>query len=168
MERGQLLPRPNTLNQKQSERIFNRVYDLVKKYYFDPKFNGTDWPAIAESRKIEILAIEQPDSFELAMHELVRRLGPSHTGFFHQSVRHVPARLAVGATFSRRLCQDGAQWVAADVHAGGPADIAGLRQADVLFAVNGKPIRPPDQPMFAMGAEFVLDVDRAGKNIPCV
>ena len=60
------------------------------------------------------------------MHDLVRRLGTSHTGFFHQSVRRVPARLAIGATFSRVELPEGTHWVAQDVHAGGPAHAAGL------------------------------------------
>lgn len=154
--------RPNTLTYKQRGRIFDRVCDLVTKHYFDPKFNGADWPAIAQSCKKEILAIEEPEPFELALHALVRRLGTSHTGVFHQSVRRVPARLAVGATFSRRLLEEGARWVAADVHPGGPAETAGLKAADVLLAVDGKPMLPPDQPMFAMGADFVLDIERSG------
>ncbi len=134
------------------------------KHYFDPKFNGTDWPTIAESCREEIVAIDEPEAFELAMHGLVRRLGTSHTGFFHQSVRRVPARLAVGATFSRDQTGDGAHWVASDVHTGGPADLAGLKPGDVLVSVNDKPILPPDQPMFAMGAEFALQIRRSAEQ----
>ena len=117
MEREQSSQRPKTLTYKQRERIFNKIYDLVVKHYFDPKFNGTDWPAIAQSCKNEILSIEQPEPFELALHALVRRLGTSHTGVFHESVRRVPARLAVGATFSRRGYGDGPRWMATDVRA---------------------------------------------------
>lgn len=159
-----MLQRPNTLTYKQRDRIFDRVYELVRKHYFDPKFNGTDWPAIAQSSKNEVLAVEQPEVFELAMHDLVRRLGTSHTGFFHQSVRRVPARLAIGATFSRKACQDGLRWVAMDVHSGGPAATAGLKPGDVLVEAEGKPIVPPEQPMFAMGTEFKLQIDRDGRR----
>lgn len=148
------------LNYKQREHIFDKVYKLVTKHYFDPKFNGTDWPTIARSCRQEIVAIDEPDAFETAMHGLVRRLGTSHTGFFHQSVRRVPARLAVGASFSRDTTDAGAHWVAADVHSGGPADLAGLKSGDVLVSVDNKPTLPPEQPMFAMGAEFALLVRR--------
>jgi hypothetical protein len=89
------------------------------------------------------------------MRDLVRKLGTSHTGFFHQSVRRVPARLAIGATFSRVESSDGVRWVACDVHEGGPAASAGLKSGDILKALNGKPILPPDPPMFAMGADLV-------------
>lgn len=152
------------LTYKQRESIFSKIYSLVVKHYFDPKFNGTDWPAIAQSCKNEIVAIEDPESFELALHGLVRRLGTSHTGVFHQSVRRVPARLAVGATFSRRVDEHGSRWVATDVHPGGPAAVAGLKTGDALLAVEGKPIVPPEQPMFAMGADFTLEVGRHGDS----
>jgi C-terminal processing protease CtpA/Prc len=43
-----------------------------------------------------------------------------------------------------------------------PADVAGLKSGDVLVSVDDKAILPPEQPMFAMGAEFALAIRRAG------
>jgi C-terminal processing protease CtpA/Prc len=160
MAREKSLQRPSKLTFKQRTAIFEKVYKAVTKHYYDPKFNGTDWPKIAQSRKTEIIATEDPEAFELAMHDLVRKLGTSHTGFFHQSVRRVPARLAIGATFSRVETSDGVRWAACDVHEGGPAATAGLKSGDILKALNGKPILPPDPPMFAMGADWSLDIQR--------
>jgi C-terminal processing protease CtpA/Prc len=160
-----LSQRPNKLSYKQRTHIFDKVYRAVTKHYFDPKFNGTEWPALAQSHKDEILANEDPEAFELAMHDLVRRLGTSHTGFFHQSVRRVPARLAIGATFSRVELSEGTYWVAQDVHAGGPADAAGLHTGDVLKSVNGRPILPPEQPTFAMGADWSLEIQRRMQDV---
>lgn len=154
----------NNLSYTQRARIFDKVYKLVSKDYFDPKFNGTNWPIVAQSCREEILVIDEPEAFESAMHGLVRRLGTSHTGFFHQSVRRVPARLAVGATFSLDGAREDAHWVTSDVHTGGPADFAGLQAGDLLLSVNDKPILPPEQPMFAMGAEFALAIRRAGEQ----
>jgi C-terminal processing protease CtpA/Prc len=160
-----LSQRPNKLSYKQRTHIFDKVYREVTKHYFDPKFNGTEWPALAQSSKDDILATEDPEAFELAMHDLVRRLGTSHTGFFHQSVRRVPARLAIGATFSRIELPEGTHWVAQDVHAGGPADAAGLHTGDILKSVNGRPILPPEQPTFAMGADWSLEIQRGMQNL---
>jgi len=94
------------------------------------------------------------------MHDLVRKLGTSHTGFFHQSVRRVPGRLAIGATFRKAETPDGPRWVVQDVHPGGPAESAGLKPLDVLTALNGKPIIPPEQPMFPMGTVASVAVSR--------
>jgi carboxyl-terminal processing protease len=154
--------KPRILTYDQRRQVFERTVTKVKKYYFDPGFNGTDWPALAHSARDQILAVEDPEAFELAMHDLVRKLGTSHTGFFHQSVRRVPGRLAIGATFRKAETPDGPRWIVQDVHPGGPADSAGLKPLDVLTALNGKPIIPPEQPMFPMGTLAGLAVTRNG------
>jgi len=106
------------------------------------------------------VSIENPEVFELAMHDLVRSLGTSHTGFFHQSVRRVPARLAIGANFRKVETVDGFRWVVQDVHEGGPAHKAGLKPLDVLTQIEGARIAPPEQPMFPMGTTTRIKVDR--------
>lgn len=106
------------------------------------------------------MAVSEPEAFELAMHDLVRSLGTSHTGFFHQSVRRVPARLAIGANFRKVETPDGLRWVVQDVHEGGPAHRAGLRSLDVLSHIDAKPVAPPEQPMFPMGSMPRIIVQR--------
>jgi len=132
----------------------------VTKQYFDPKYNGTDWLRHAMESRERILSLEDPEQFELAMHELVRSLRTSHTGFFHQSVRRVPARLAIGASFGKVERDGQTLWIAQDVHEGGPAHTAGLKPLDVLTEINGASVAPPDQPMFPMGALARLTIRR--------
>jgi carboxyl-terminal processing protease len=149
----------------QRAEVFDKTTAKVTKQYFDPRFNGTDWPRIARESRESIIAMDDPDRFELGMHELVRKLRTSHTGFFHQSVRRVPGRLAIGASFRRAETESGPHWVAQDVHAGGPGHAAGLQPMDVLIAINGKPISPPDAPMFPMGTEVPLQVRRDSEEL---
>ena len=87
MARSDSLSRHLTLAQR--AEVFDKTAAKVTKQYFDPKFNGTDWPHIAKESRERIVALKDPEAFELAMHELVRKLGTSHTGFFHKSVRRV-------------------------------------------------------------------------------
>jgi C-terminal processing protease CtpA/Prc len=145
--------------------VFDKTADNVKKSYFDPAYNGTDWPRLAQESRDRIIATEDPEQFELSMHDLVRSLRTSHTGFFHQSVRRVPARLAIGASF-RKAEHDGKPvWVVQDVHEGGPAHTAGLKPLDTLMAVNGTALAPPEQPMFPMGVAAQLSVLRNSKEV---
>ncbi len=160
MAREESFRKPADLTYKQRAQIFDRTAQKVIKHYFDPAYNGTNWPEQARTERDRILAIEDPDAFELAMHDLVRSLRTSHTGFFHQSVRRVPARLAIGANFRRVETSDGPEWVVQDVHEGGPAHVAGLRTLDVLKEINGKEVIPPEQPMFPMGTNPQLTVMR--------
>jgi len=163
MARSDSLSRHLTLAQR--AEVFDKTAAKVTKQYFDPKFNGTDWPHIAKESRERIVALKDPEAFELAMHELVRKLGTSHTGFFHKSVRRVPGRLAIGVSFRRAEPESGPCWVAQDVHAGGPGHAAGLRPLDVLIAINGKPINPPEAPMFPMGTEVALQIRRGSDEL---
>ena len=101
MAQEKLLRRPERLSLEQRTRIFNKTERAVLKDYFDPGFNGSGWPERAKQQRAGVLALADPEAFELAMHDLVRSLGTSHTGFFHQSARRVPARLAIGANFRK-------------------------------------------------------------------
>lgn len=150
----------------QRAAIFDRTAAKITKYYFDPAYNGTDWPRLARENRERIIAVEDADEFELAMHDLVRKLRTSHTGFFHESVRRVPARLAIGATFRKVDDGDGkTAWVVQDVHEGGPAGLAGLKPLDVLVGINGGTITPPDQPMFPMSTQADLIVQRNSHDL---
>src|SRR3954447_16805941 len=156
---------PEKLPHKQRAKIFDSTVNKAKKEYFDPKFNGTEWPSLAEQVRGNIIACEDPEQFELAMHDLVRKLGTSHTGFFHRSVKRVPGRLAIGATFTRLETDAGREWIIQDVHPGGPADLAGLKKLDVIVAIANKPLPLDIQPMFPMGTSVPLSIRRQSDQV---
>src|SRR5215472_13668309 len=164
MGRGESISKPINLTKEERERIFDKTAAKVIKEYFDPNYNGTNWPTDAQERRDSIVAMSEPDAFELGMHDLVRSLKTSHTGFFHQSVRRVPGRLAIGASFRRADVAGVPRWVAQDVHEGGPAHTAGLKPLDILESINGTLIAPPEQPMFPMGTTVQIKVQRGGKD----
>ena len=167
MARNDLQTR-TTLTRNQRTEVFEKTVEKVKRQYFDPKFNGIDWPQMAALARENIVAQEDPEAFETAMHDLVRKLGTSHTGFFHQSARRVPGRLAIGANFRRAETGSGPEWITQDVHTGGPANAVGLRPRDVLLSISGKPVIPPDAPLFPMGAEIPIRIKRGGDELGLV
>src|SRR5579883_2743556 len=153
------------LTSAQRAEVFDKTFEKVSKQYFDPNFKGTDWPNLARAAREQIIAHDDPEAFELAMHDLVRKLGTSHTGFFHQSVRRVPARLAIGASFRKGETNAGPAWVAQDIHAGGPAHAVGLQPMDVLLAIGDKPVTPQEGPMFPMGVDVSIRVLRGSEEM---
>ena len=165
MGRDASLSKPTNLTSEERARIFDKTATKVTKEYFDPNYNGTGWPARAQQQRDAIVALGDPDAFELGMHDLVRSLRTSHTGFFHQSVRRVPARLAIGASFRRAEIDGAPRWVAQDVHEGGPGQKAGLKPLDMLNEINGSPIAPPEAPMFPMGTEVELKLQRGSDEL---
>ena len=156
---------PTRLTASQRRKIVDRTIQKVKTEYFDPLFNGTKWPSIAEALRDEVVAAADPDQFELAMHNMVRKLGTSHTGFFHTSVKRVPARLALGVTFSRLEVADGRFWAVRDIHRGGPGEKAGLRPGDRLVAIAERSVGADEQPMFPMGTEVRARVLRGSEDL---
>lgn len=157
---------PPRLTDAQRAAILDKVARTVEKQYYDPNFNGTDWPRRAAEARDSIIALADPEEFESAVHNLVRSLGTSHTGFFHKSVRKVPSRLAIAATFHRVESPSGAVWYAQDVHEGGPAHVAGLRPSDRIVAINGVPVTAAEQLMFRMGAAVDVVANRASREVP--
>jgi C-terminal processing protease CtpA/Prc len=149
----------------QRAQIFDKTVAKVTKEYFDPNFNGTRWPELARDSRQEILAIDDAEAFERSMHELVRRLGTSHTGFFHQSVKRVPARLAIGATFHKAANNGDTRWIVQDVHEGGPAHDSGLQPGDALRTIDGSAPPTNEPPMFAMGTDVRLAINRGPQEI---
>jgi carboxyl-terminal processing protease len=150
---------------EQRAQIFDKTVAKVTKEYFDPNFNGTRWPELARDSRQEILAIDDAEAFERRMHELVRRLGTSHTGFFHESVKRVPARLAIGATFHKAGSNGDTRWIVQDVHEGGPAHDSGLKPGDVVRTINGAVPPSNEPPMFAMGTDVSLAITRNGQDM---
>ena len=157
--------KPTMLTFDQRAQIFDKTVAKVTKEYFDPNFNGTRWPEIARDSRQEILAIDDAEAFERRMHELVRRLGTSHTGFFHQSVKRVPARLAIGATFHKAGTNGDTRWIVQDVHEGGPAHDCGLKPGDVVRTIDGAVPPSNEPPMFAMGTDVNLAIDRGHQQM---
>lgn len=153
------------LTSDQRAQIFDKTVAKVTKEYFDPNFNGTRWPELARDSRQEILAIDDAEAFERRMHELVRRLGTSHTGFFHQSVKRVPARLAIGATFHKAGNNGDTRWIVQDVHEGGPAHESGLKSGDVVRTIDGAVPPSNEPPMFAMGTDVSLAITRSGQEM---
>jgi carboxyl-terminal processing protease len=160
MAQEKSLYRPEQLSSEQRAQVFDKTERTVLKHYFDPSYNGSGWPERAKHERERLVAVADPEAFELAMHDLVRSLGTSHTGFFHQSARRVPARLAIGANFRKVETTEGFRWVVQDVHEGGPAHKAGLKPLDVLNEIDASRIIPPEQPMFPMGTRPRLTVER--------
>ena len=61
MARGESISKPTNLSLEQREQIFDKTVAQVTKYYFDPNFNGTEWPKRASETRDAILSASDPD-----------------------------------------------------------------------------------------------------------
>jgi carboxyl-terminal processing protease len=129
----------------------------VRTRFFDPKYNGRDWPGLVEQHRPGILASIDDQVFENKINVLLDRLGTSHTRFFSPRTR-IPSASSINATFRSVSTEAGPRWAFQDVQPGGPADRAGIKSGDILVTVDNVPVAPPKIPDFQMGASAPLAV----------
>lgn len=141
-------------------QVFDKVCRLVPVKHFNTSLNGANWLALVESRKPRILEAPTIEQYETEVQELLNELKTSHTGFFHKSLRKLPARFSINATFQKVSLNGGTHWMFQDVHEGGAAHAAGLEPGDVLLELNGEAIQPPQAPVFRVGETTKIVVQR--------
>ena len=105
-----------TPNERQE--LFEKVDALVRRKFFDPKFNGRDWPTLVQKHRDPILSASDDKIFEDEVNRLLAELGTSHTSFFHRNTP-IPSRNSINATFKACETAGGIRWVFQDVQPGG-------------------------------------------------
>ena len=138
--------------------ILDRILDAISKKFYRPQLLTPSWDAAVVEHRPLIEEAETPADFEKAVTSLLSALKTSHFGFFHGSARRASSRAALSATYLEEDTEAGKRWVFQDVHSGGAAALAGIRPGDVLLAVNGEEIDPPEHPVFAMGDRSTVEV----------
>ena len=139
------------------KEILEKIDLIVRKKYFDPKFNGRDWPALVDKHRDAIISANDQIAFEQEINRLLAELGTSHTSFFHKTTP-IPSRNSINATFKSWETEDGPRWVFQDVQPGGPADRAGIKPGDILLSSNEHECRPPEKPKFRMASSAPVAV----------
>jgi C-terminal processing protease CtpA/Prc len=145
------------MTNEERKLVFEKVEHLVRTKYFDPHFNGRNWPDLVRRHRPDILAVTDDQVFEGGINALLGELGTSHTRFFSPQTK-VPSRSSLNATFRAVATESGRRWAFQDVQPGGPADRAGIKPSDLLIAVDNEEIRPPANPEFQMNSSSSLTV----------
>jgi carboxyl-terminal processing protease len=143
-------------------KIFEQIWTIVRDNYVYEDYRGVDWEATRVEFEPRVAAAATPEEFYGAMRELIERLGDEHSRF--ESPQEVAAQQAeyrgdaryggIGAKI--RDVEDGGLVVS--LAPGGPAERAGIRQRDVVLAINGISFTDtlahgPDGPLGAVRGE---------------
>jgi carboxyl-terminal processing protease len=132
----------------------------------DAKFMGAEpnTRRMREEHEQEILRSESPEDFEQAVNVMLKLLGTSHTGLFHEKRPRAAGRIAIAATLTKAQTQDGLRWVFQDVHPGGVAAQAGIRSGDVLLKVGDRELLPPEAMPFVLGETYTFTLRRSDRS----
>lgn len=145
-----------TIDQRRS------VLDAVLKC-IATKFTGPDpdTASLRSGHEAAVCSADSPEAFEWAINNMLKDLGVSHTGLFHESTPRTAGRVAIAATFARAQTADGERWMFQDVHPGGAAATAGVRPGDVLLSIDGQELTPPTATPFTLGQRYEVVVRRS-------
>lgn len=146
------------LTEAQRREVFDKVLKLIETKFAGPE---PDIRALREAHEAGIVGSQSAEVFEEGIDRLLRALGTSHTGFFHESRPRATGRIAMAATLMKSDTPDGERWVFQDVHPGGVAAAAGIAPGDVLVAIDGKEVVPPTAIPFQLGHSYGLTVRKA-------
>jgi C-terminal processing protease CtpA/Prc len=146
----------NLLTEPQRRAVFEKILRLI-----DTKFAGSnvDVRELRATHESGVIRSASAEEFEGAVDALLKALGTSHTGFFHESRPRAAGRIAIAATLTKaETVPDGVRWVFQDVHPGGVAAAAGVESGDVLLEVNDRELAPPAATPFHLGESYTLTI----------
>lgn len=146
-----------TLTESQRRAVFDAVLRIVDTKYMGPP---ADTATLRATHEAAIVQAGDSLAFEAAINGMLKDLGVSHTGFFHETTPRVAGRIALAATFTKAETADGERWMFQDVHPGGVAAAAGVQPGDVLLSVAGQELVPPQSTPFAFGERYEVVLRR--------
>ena len=149
------------LSETERRSVLEKVLSTI-----DAKFMGAEpnTRRMRDEHEGPIIRAQSPDDFEQAINAMLRLLGASHTGFFHEKRPRAAGRIAIAATLTKAQTSDGLRWMFQDVHPGGVASLAGIQSGDVLLKVDDRELVPPDAMPFVLGQTYTFTLRRAGKS----
>lgn len=150
------------LSESQRRHVLDKVLNLLDQKFMGPEL---DLATLRLEHEDSVVRAATEEDLESAMNAMLRSLGVSHTGFFHEGRPRATGRIALGATLKKASTpEDGTRWVFQDVHPGGVAAEAGLTTGDVLLAVDDKELAPPEAMPFILGRTYTFTVRKSDRS----
>jgi carboxyl-terminal processing protease len=74
--------RPLRVSTEPDASAFDRVWELVRDRFYDPRLNGLDWPAVREKYRPQAEAARSNDELAATINAMLALLGASHTRYY--------------------------------------------------------------------------------------
>ncbi|MFC5345970.1 S41 family peptidase [Brevundimonas staleyi] len=125
---------------RMNARVFDTVWNTVRRQYYDPGLRGLDWNAARDTWRPRAVAAPDDHALYRAISGMLDLLDDDHAGAISPAVARRQDQLrtrraVMGVSLAR---QDGDQWRIDSVRAGSPAAEAGLQPGWVLQSVDGR------------------------------
>ena len=149
-------------------KILNEVKKFVLAKHINvknPLQDYSEWEQQVQEQTPKLADATTDEEFERGVRAWLTALKSSHTAFTRQRANDMPAQHAINATVSPIHTEKGNAWMFVDVIADGMADQAGIKPGEILAAVDGVAIAPPQTPKFTLGQRHQLTVIRESERM---
>jgi len=154
---------PDARRARANARVFDRVWSMTRRIYYDPDFHGVDWEAARTTYRPRALAAADEQALYSVLSEMMDRLDDAHAGvqsptLSHYDRRRDQPRPLLGLLLLR---EKGGRYLVEDVREGSPAESSEIEFGWELKTVNGQPFHPGR--LFHAGVPVTAEfVDAAG------
>ena len=118
--------------------LFEKVWQIVNRDYYDPSFNAVDWSAVRERYQPRVEAARSDGEFFLILREMVGELHDAHTRFYSPGERE-RRRKREAVSAGVHVYEVEGEIVVAGVDPGSEAARAGVADGMVVSTIDGKP-----------------------------
>lgn len=156
-----------SLTRDERAAIAAKVKSLVLSKHVNVANPGQDydpWARKFDKQVNEIVDAPSREDFETRMGSILLALGSSHTAFYHKVGDRVPVQHALNASLRSMPVNGSRSWVFLNIVEDGPAHRAGIKNGEVLYVCDGKPLEPPESPRFKLGGKHELQIRRIADN----
>jgi carboxyl-terminal processing protease len=148
-------------------RVYDAATDWIATHYYDPAFNGRDWPALAAAARERAVAQPTEPGFYAELSALVDGLGDRHTAVTSPTARARleaarTGRSAAGYGFS--VTRRGERFFVTQVRPDSPAAEAGVKIGWRLVRVNGSDAFRSINPQEGRVDSFVFEDERGDEQ----
>lgn len=136
---------PSPERARLNARVFDRVWNEVRRGYYDPRLHGVDWDAARAGFRPQALAASGEHELYRTINAMLDLLDDGHAAASPPAaVRRQDARYARRAVMGMTLMRgDGPEvWTVERVRPGSPAQAAGVRLGWTLTSIDGRPWSP--------------------------
>jgi carboxyl-terminal processing protease len=166
---------------------FEKVWELVRDRFYDPRLNGLDWPATREHYRPQAQAARSQDELAAVVNAMLAELHASHTRYYtpDDPAYYQLADIFAGALEHRGLqrifpsgevsypgigifteVDDRGRTFATGVIEGAPAHKAGLLLGDEILSADDRPFRPVASFRGKVGVSVSLSIRRTRGGSP--
>ena len=157
---------PTRQQARLNQQVFDRVWDEVRRGYYDPSLHGVDWGVARAQFRPQALAASDERALYRVLNAMLDLLDDGHAAASPPAaVRRQEAQFArravMGLTLMRGATPD--DWTVERVRPGSPAEAAGVQIGWALNSVDGQPWGPDVETFDGRPVRLVL-TDETGQR----